>query len=92
MSLWSWSGCQCPLKSGFIFHILSLFRSGTADGCLQRCLKLTSQNLDPALPVRGRDRDPGHDPSPNPAPVLVLSHGQESADLGKCLQLWSQRV
>lgn len=55
-------------------------QAGTADGCLQRCLKLTSQSLGPALPVRGLDRDPAPAPSPSPAPVPVLSHGQESAD------------
>lgn len=56
-------------------------QAGTTDRCLQRCLKLTNQNLDPVLPVRGLDQDHAHVPSPNLAPVLVLSHGQENAGL-----------
>lgn len=56
-------------------------RAGTTARCLQRCLKLTNPNLDPVLPVRGLDRGLAHAPSPSLAPVLVLSHDQESAGL-----------
>lgn len=67
--------------------IILLFPLGVTDGCLQRCLKPTNPSLDPVLLVQDPDRDPARVHSPNPARVLVLSHDQENAGLGKCAQL-----